>query len=280
MKRFLTIFLLSCILACHRANVFEPEKGTGTGKTWNNTGSDTVIAADIYFPGSGEKKLYVKANGKAVIKNFGAFYEKRTVLTDKEIEQIIQTFNGNDYQAVDSPPVRNTEGIGPKYNIYFSDGRYENTASFLPELSSDKNPFIAEIERVSERILNDGFSLELLLSDTLISKSKALSITLVVKNTNTDPIDFLFMSEITHDVVITDQFPNTSERIIWNLAQNQKNSPAVNYRTLAGGSSTTVSVVWDGKSNNGRKVTGDFYIYARVPSWPGGTTLPIIISVE
>ncbi|MBN1998084.1 hypothetical protein JW935_11060 [candidate division KSB1 bacterium] len=280
MQRLIFIIILIAGLACHKANVFEPSQ-TDSGKTYIVSNEDTVIAVKIYDPNSGIKNLFVEKDGRAVVNNFDSFLEKRTFLTDNEIEKIVRTFNDNNYQTFDDPPRRENLDIFPHYDIYFSDGQYKKTTSIIqaPTLESN-NPFITEINRISELILNDGLSIELFTSDTVLSKQAGLCITLVVKNINSSPMDFLFESETTHDIFISTQYPDGNNFIIWNLAHNRSNNLVTNARTLAGGSSSSISVIWDGKDNDGQKVTGHFYLYAEVLSWPGGTTLPTLISVE
>jgi hypothetical protein len=284
-KYFLTVFIFFCIsnFYCDSVHVFDAPATVQEQKPTSEN-QDTMLLVKI----SGglynlNTTLTIRNDGIAKVEGYDKYQEKRSLFKQEELSRIQSTFKRNNFMTLE--PQKNEEiDLGAnsvRYEITFNDGQSQKT---IPANSSalynSMQPFIEEIYRITDLIINDGLSFELSVDKTVVSIGESLTMTFSVTNTKTQPIDFKLNSTQTHDIYIKKLDLTSADTNVWNWANTQAFENINNYRTLGGEATTSFVYTWNCQDNKGTHLQGQYSVSAELLSWPGGITKPIIISVE
>ena len=279
---FFRAFLLLAIVlisgACERVKVFEPEGEEPT----NNESTVEILNVNITGGFAGvNQELRIYADGQAVLENALTYREKRTILAEQEVKEIIRRFAENDFFHLESSYGERDVVDAFYYEISFSNGynshRVVTNGFDIPE---NLKRLLDEINRLVDRVLNDGIELELKLDRDRMAVGDTLNITFSIRNTTDHPIELTFPSSQIADIIIARDYEMTQENIVWNWAHDFAFLTVITQHTLMPNEPYAITVSWDGKDNDGTPVHGTFYVSGVLESFRGGQTKPVPIVVE
>jgi hypothetical protein len=284
-KYFLTILIFFCIanFCCDSVHVFDAPATVQEQKPTNEN-QDTMllvkITGGLYNLNT---TLTIRNDGIAKVEGYDKYQEKRSLFKQEELSSIQSTFKKNNFMTLE--PQKNGEiDLGAnsvRYEITFNDGQSQKTIpTNSSALDNSMQPFIEEIYRITDIIINDGLSFELSVDKTVVQIGESLMMTFTVTNTKTQPIDFKLNSTQTHDIYIKKLDFTSADTNLWNWANTRAFENINNYRTLGGETTTSFVYTWNCQDNKGTRLQGQYSVSAELLSWPGGITKPIIISVE
>jgi hypothetical protein len=132
---------------------------------------------------------------------------------------------------------------------------------------------VDELLEVIDTLLNKSLVLEFKTSTDTLRPGEKLALTLIATNLATSELTLRFRDGQTYDFFVTmpvrlsGAFPPP---YLWNWAYDKFFIQVIRSETLAAGESRAYSVEWDGRSNTGEMLVGEFLVGARLVSIPGG----------
>ena len=273
------IFISSAIfVSCDTINIFDSNSNHNKN-IFQPTDDQEFLTVNISGGFAGIKEsIHIFANGQAILKT--QYAEKRTILLQKETNDIAAVFIANHFFTLKPKYIK---GVADAffYDIYFTDGKNENTVrTDAFDTPANLAVIIEEILQIKERILNDGIKFELKLDKTHLAENDSVQITLTMTNTTNKPIELTFPSSQLFDIIVYDKPWADQRRIVWNWAHNLGFLMVVTKHTLAPDDPLSETMVWRGQDNEGARVHGTFYVSGKFMSSRGGETQAVRINVE
>ncbi|NOY58849.1 MAG: hypothetical protein GXO75_07930 [Calditrichaeota bacterium] len=273
------IFISSAIfISCDTINIFDSNSNHDKN-IFQPTDDQEFLTVNISGGFAGVKEsIHIFADGQAILKT--QYAEKRTLLSQKEINNIAAAFIANHFFTLKPKYIK---GVMDAffYDIYFTDGQRENRVR-TDAFNSPANLgiLIEEIQQIKERILNDGIKFELTLDKTQLAENDSVQITLTMSNTTDRPIELTFSSSQLFDIIVYDKPGSNQRNIVWNWAHNLGFLMVITKHTLASDEPLSETLVWRGQDNEGKRVHGTFYITGKFMSPRGGETQAVQIKVD
>ncbi len=127
---------------------------------------------------------------------------------------------------------------------------------------------------LQQKVWHNGLDLQLQLSQARIRAGDSVQITLLVANTRAEPVKLHFRTGQIFDfyaIPADMREPKELSRVrLWNWAHDKIFTQVLWELTLQAGESRSFQVIWDGRGNDGRQLTGSMLIGAELRSVPGG----------
>jgi hypothetical protein len=275
MKTFSLIFALAALIwSCSNANLFSTNDDEKAERTLDGPSGQTVVEMRITGGFAGvNQQLLIDANRYVqFIDQRGQRGQVETVLTTEEMNRLITVFIEQDFVHLKSQYIDANVADAFFYRIIY---RYNGADK---EVETDYFGAPAELRIIVDHLLNlikplHGLALEFKTSAEQLRHGEKLTLTLTATNRNTTPLtihtggqkyDFFATSAATAESRAAAQTAR------WNWAYDKVFIAIVITETLQPGESRTYSAEWDGRSNQGELLEGEFLLGARLVSQPGG----------
>ena len=212
------IFTLGSILtSCDLINIFD----SNCKSNFQPDTDQEFLTVQITGGFAGVREsIHVFADGRASLTGNFQYSEKRTMLSQKEVNDVAAAFIANHFFTLKPEYIKGVMDAF-NYDIYFTDGQRENrvrTDAF--DIPANLGILIEEIQQIKERILNDGIKLELALDKNYLVENDSVQITFTITNTTDKPIELIFPSSQIFDIVVSKSLGYDQRQVVWNWAHN------------------------------------------------------------
>jgi len=275
MKTFFAIFVfVAFIWSCANTNLFSPNENEKNQQNLDGPSGNTVIEMQITGGFAGvNQQLLVDAN------RFVQFIDRRgqtgqieTVLSIEELNRLIALFIEKDFLHLHPQYFAPNVADAFNYRLIF---HYNGARK---QVDTDYLAAPPELRIIVDNLLNltrplNGLSLEFKTSAEQLRHGDQITLTLTATNRSDAPLtlqtggqkfDFFAASIGTLSSRIS------SQSLLWNWANDKAFIAIVISETLQPGESRTYSAEWDGRSNKGDLLEGEFWLGGQLVARPGG----------
>lgn len=277
MRKYSFILLLAAFVwSCNHSNLFSPNEDEKIQQNLDGPSGQTVIEMQITggFAGVNQQLLIDANRFVQFLDHRGQSREIETVLSTEEFNRLITVFVEQDFLHMQSESIDPNVADAFLYRINY---RYNGANK---QVDTDYFGAPAELRIVVDNLLNltkplDGLALEFKTSAAQLRHGETLTLTLTATNHNTTPLRLLHANGQKYDFFVTAAAAFASNRasvqaLQWNWAKDKYFAAVVIDETLQPGESRMYSAEWDGRSNQGDLLEGEFMVGARLVAQPGG----------
>jgi len=277
MKNLIRLFFVAALfIGCNDASLFSPNNEEKLDSKLDGPSGQTIIEMQITGGFAGvNQQLLIDAN------RFVQFIDRRapggqieTVLTTEELNRLLKVFVEKDF--VHMKPQYFDPNVADAFNyrvIY----RYSGANK---QVDTDYFGAPAELRVIVDHLLNltkplGGLTLEFKTSADQLRHGEKLTLALTATNRSATPITlqtggqkYDFFAVATAVAGLTSRV--AAQSLLWNWAYDKAFIAIVIEETLQPGESRTHTAEWDGRSNQGELLEGEFMLGARLVAQPGG----------
>jgi len=277
MKSFILLLAAAFVWSCSNANLFSSNDDEKLERTPDGPSGQTIIEMQISGGIAGvNQQLLIDANRYVqFIDQRGQAGQIETVLPADELNRLIKLFVEKDFLHMQPQYLDGRVADAFNYRVIY---RYSGANK---QVETDYFGAPAELRSIVDNLLNltkplNGLALEFKTSAVQLRHGEKLTLTLTVTNRNTAPLTLTYSSGQKFDFFATAAPAATSrvpaQAFLWNWAYDKAFIAIVIEETLQPGESRTYSAEWDGRSNKGDLLEGEFWLGSRLVGQPGGYT--------
>jgi len=277
MKNFILLLLMAALLSgCNNASLFSPTADEKLDGRLDGPSGQTIVEMQITGGFAGvNQQLLIDAN------RFVQFIDRRassgqieTVLTTEELNRLITVFVEKDFVHMKPQYIDPNVADAFNYRLIY---RYSGANK---QVDTDYFGAPAELRIIVDHLLNltkplGGLTLEFKTSAAQLRHGEELTLTLIATNRSAAPITiqtggqrYDFFAAATSTAGLTNRI--AAQSLLWNWANDKAFIMILIEETLQPGESRTYTAEWDGRSNKGELLEGEFVIGARLVAQPGG----------
>jgi hypothetical protein len=277
MKNFALLFwVMAVVWSCSNTNLFTPNNDEKIDATLDGPSGQTVIEMQITGGFAGvNQRLLIDANRYVqFIDQRGQNGQIETALTIEELNRLITLFVEKDFLHMKSEYIDGNVADAFYYRIIY---RYSGANK---QVDTDYFGAPSDLQVIVDNLLKvinplNGLALEFKTSAEQMRHGEKLTLTLTATNRNAFPFTIQtggqkFDFYATATAFETPASRLSAESILWNWASDKVFIAIVIKETLQPGESRTYSTEWDGRSNKGELLEGEFWLGARLVAQPGG----------
>ncbi len=281
---------LFTLLACRRSNLFEPAEESAIKNPIFGPSGEVAIAIEVSASHTDHYRAwYVETNG--FIKYVDALQfdgQATAALAQQELSNLVALFLEKDFLHLQDSYESALTPSRLRYRVVFNHGGMQKI------VHTDSVSAPASLQEILQRLLAQMASLRdntLLLSliadrDTLV-QGQAAKLTFTVTNPHAHALALVSSDHLVDFFVAASQPVSDAEfggsyapPYLWQAVEKTTSIRTVNITNLSAGQSLVFQASWNGRSDNGVLLEGDFRVAARCATIPGGYSawLPIHIS--
>jgi hypothetical protein len=276
MKKIIVVgFIFAAMWSCTNANLFSPNANEKTTGALDGPSGNTVIELQIGGGFAGvNQQLLIDANRYVqFIDRNGQAGQIETVLATEELNRLITLFVEQDFVHLES---QYFDGRIADAFIYRTIYRYSGANK---QVDTDYFAAPSELKIILDNLLKltqslDGLALEFTTSADQLRHGEKITLTLKATNRSVVPLTlqtggqrFDFFATVPGKAGANRA---AAESLVWNWAYDKAFIAIVISETLQPGESRTYSEEWDGRSNKGDLLAGEFWLGGRLVAQPGG----------
>lgn len=275
MKTSLSFLLIAALLSgCNHSNLFSPNDDEKN----REAAGQITIAMHISggFAGVSRQLLIDNKRYARYADVQAPLRQIEVALAAEEYNKLIALFIEKDFLHMRPSYIDSRVADAFLYRILFRHGGAEKQVETdYISAPTDLRILVDKLLGVAETLKNHSLSLEFKTSAETLRHGEKLTLTLVAANRGTSPLALEFRGQVfdffaTTPAAIVNSFPPTS--FLWSWAYDKVFIQLVWSETLQPGESRAYSAEWDGRSNKGELLAGEFLLGARLASYPGGYT--------
>jgi hypothetical protein len=275
MKNIILLLAAAVMSSCSNANLFSSNDDEKFDQRLDGPSGQTIIEMQITGGLAGvNQQLLIDANRYVqFIDQRGQAGQIETVLPAEELNRLIKLFAEKDFLHMQPQYLDGRVADAFKYRIIY---RYSGANK---QVETDYFGAPAELRSIVDHLLNlmkplNGLALEFKTSAAQLRHGAKLTLTLTVTNRNATPLSIVYSSGQQFDFFATAAGAATSrvpaQAFLWNWAYDKAFIMILIEETLQPGESRTYSTEWDGRSNKGDLLEGEFWLGSRLVGQPGG----------
>jgi hypothetical protein len=275
MKNIILLLAAALISSCSNANLFSSNEDEKLDQRLDGPSGQTIIEMQITGGIAGvNQQLLIDANRYVqFIDQRGQAGQIETVLPAEELNRLIKLFVEKDFLHMQPQYLDGRVADAFKYRVIY---RYSGANK---QVETDYFGAPAELRSIVDHLLNltkplNGLALEFKTSAAQLRHGEKLTLTLTVTNRNATPLSIVYSSGQQFDFFATAAGAATSrvpaQAFLWNWAYDKAFIMILIEETLQPGESRTYSTEWDGRSNKGDLLEGEFLLGSRLVGQPGG----------
>ncbi|NUO83402.1 hypothetical protein HUU05_25295 [candidate division KSB1 bacterium] len=276
-SRWLALFTL---LACQRSNLFEPAEESAIRNPIFGPSGEVTIAIEVSGSHTEHYRAWcVETNG--FIKYVDALQfdgQATAALTQQELSSLVALFLEKDFLHLQDSYESALTPSRLRYRVVFNHGGMQKI------VHTDSVSAPASLQEILQRLTQQMAALRdktLLLSliadrDTLVQGQEA-KFTFTVTNPHAHTVALVSGDQLADFFVAASQPVFDSELggsyappYLWQAVEKTTSIRTVNVTNLPAGKSLVFQASWNGRSNNGVLLEGDFRVAARCATIPGG----------
>ncbi len=277
----LLLFVFSAWLtACDPIGVLQSENGNDQSEL----SSDEILRVRVTGGIAGvEQLLHVEEDGRAEFSDRTFTRTQATrQLQQSEVDDLTTLMSSNRFFELGDSYIDPNTADAFLYEITFRSGDESKTVT-TDEIAAPSNlkGIVAGLNALIEKIKNNGLELTLALDRNQSGREDSTAMTLTVRNVLSRQLTLRFRDGQIFDFSAAQTVPQSNEeKIVWNWAHDRAFTQALWDMVLEPGQTEAYQVVWNGKSNDGQVLSGEFRIRAELVSLPGGATRPETLTIS
>jgi hypothetical protein len=284
MKPKLLFFSLALLVGgCNNSHLFSPSEQENKLDPLDGPSATAIIEMQVTGGFAGvTQQLQIFTNRYTQYIDLSQTSQLASALSNEEYGELVALFVEKDFLHMQPSYLDPNIADAFYYRLTF---RYSGTTKqvetdYLSAPSALQN-LVDRLREVSDW-LSHSLKLELRVSTDTLHHGETLVSSLNAVNQSANPITLQFRDGQTYDffAAIPATKPAFPPSLVWNWAHDQYFIQVLRSETLKGGETLTYSIEWDGRSNNGELLVGEFWLGARLVSLPGGyTTLRRVVVI-
>jgi len=271
MKHYLFFLMAALVWSCSNANLFSPNDDENNQKQLT---AESVIEMQISGGFAGvNQQLLVDPNGAVSYIDF-AYGQREIKLAAEEINRLVALFIEKDFLHMQPEYVDPRVADAFQYQLTFKHGgATKRVATDYLSAPAELKALVDALRLVVDALIDKSLVLEFKTSHEILRPGEKMTLTLTATNRSNAPITIQFSSGQQHDFFASSQTTPLSKfppAFVWNWAHDKAFILIFGVETFQPGESRTYAVEWDGRSNKGEALAGEFWLGARLVAQPGG----------